>query len=273
MVFSRIYLPGSGMAVAVLGVPLSGGIKTRALPNKVGVTSSFSYMPAGISGAKPGDSDIRQGADIGGVLPSYDIRPLPRASQPPPQSRGLAVSALQDGTAITGARTATHLLRGNQSTGLPYHVGIDASIMTASAASGPMAAGSVAMSGDFNKQPNPVAALTLTDYNRTLLPEFNGPGSKTVSPPEIKQRPVMMMEMISQIIEQQVTQAIRKQAKESHRPAPEPAGRSPVPAPEPADKPPMPAQEHFVSDKQARLYLRQMRKLAEEERFRLGLLR
>lgn len=80
--------------------------------------------------------------------------------------------------------------------------------------------------------------------------------------PVLLQRPALLMELIGRAVEREVTEAIRKQSEESC-----------AQAPEPADRTGMRAQEVPVSDKQVRLYMRQMRKLAEEERFRLGLLR
>jgi len=75
----------------------------------------------------------------------------------------------------------------------------------------------------------------------------------------LEQEPGVLMELISGAVERKVTEVIRKLPEE--RRTQEPAGNLN-----------MPGQEVPVSDKQVRMYMRQMRKLAEEERFRLGLL-
>lgn len=70
------------------------------------------------------------------------------------------------------------------------------------------------------------------------------------------------MEVISRTVEREVAEAVKKRSEEIRKPAPESQ-----------DMPGMPAQDGPVSDSIVRLYMRKMRKLAEEERFRLGLLR
>ena len=130
------------------------------------------------------------------------------------------------------------------------------------------------LGSDGHKQRQDIPrALAYAGNDRTFRPEFFKSGPQAGNAAEIIPKPAKMMEMISQLIERRVTEAIRKQSEEGYGTAPESTDRSPIPEPDPPDMPLMPEREHSVSEKQARLYLRQIRKMAEEEHFRLGLLR
>ncbi len=78
----------------------------------------------------------------------------------------------------------------------------------------------------------------------------------------------LVMEVISRTVKREVAEVVKKREEEARPYALAPAHRPGMPG-----MPEIPAPEVPVSDSVVRLYMQKMRKLAEEERFRLGLLR